>query len=330
MDKEMKNTPTCDICQPCCPTVKIDKIEEGMTGKEVADLLYNNFDKLNKSKANKCVERKVRHLLRGENGIYNETAKNKFIQQVFYTWSKKDYNSTIDYVLNNAPSIEVGTTTTLPAGSQATVTAIKDGRDAVLNFGIPKGDKGDQGIKGDSGVQLGDIVLSQELGNGEDVTVSQKTISKTLSNEFYKSVLLNQAQYSVLVNQLIKELYIPNVSDLSNYTIGDIRKNFDSDGYKSTGIYLYNTKDNSKVISFSASSLLSNSLEIIESYNTKGAYIVVDWSILKDGDRFISDGKNTEYLLDSQYITQLNYSPIIKEYLNNNIVFLISLLSQRI
>ena len=180
MDKEIKNTPTCDTCQSCYPNVKIDKIEEGMTGKEVADLLYNNFDKLNKSKANKCVERKVRHLLRGENGIYNETAKNKFIQQVFYTWSKKDYNSTIDYVLNNAPSIEVGTTTTLPAGSQATVTATKDGRDAVLNFGIPKGDKGDKGIKGDSGVQLGDIVLSQELGNDEDTVISQKTVTDEL------------------------------------------------------------------------------------------------------------------------------------------------------
>ena len=183
MNEQLNNTTTCDTCQPCCPNVKIDKIEEGMTGKEVADLLYNNFDKLNKSKANKCVERKVRHLLRGENGIYNETAKNKFIQQVFYTWSKKDYNSTIDYVLNNAPSIEVGTTTTLPAGSQATVTATKDGRDAVLNFGIPKGDKGDQGIKGDSGVQLGDIVLSQELGNGEDVTVSQKGITLEFENK---------------------------------------------------------------------------------------------------------------------------------------------------
>ena len=185
MDKEIKNTPTCDTCQPCYPNVKIDKIEEGMTGKEVADLLYNNFDKLNKSKANKCVERKVRHLLRGENGIYNETAKNKFIQQVFYTWSKKDYNSTIDYILNNAPSIEVGTTTTLPAGSQATVTATKDGRDAVLNFGIPKGDKGDkgdQGIKGDSGVQLGDIVLSQELGNDEDTVISQKTVTNEINN----------------------------------------------------------------------------------------------------------------------------------------------------
>lgn len=182
MDKEIKNAPICDTCQPCYPNVKIDKIEEGMTGKEVADLLYNNFDKLNKSKANKCVERKVRNIIKGENKVYNETAKNAFINKVFYTWSKKDYNNTIDYVLNNAPSIEVGTTTTLPAGSQATVTYTKDGRDAVLNFGIPKGDKGDQGIKGDSGVQLGDIVLSQELGNGEDVTVSQAGITKEVNN----------------------------------------------------------------------------------------------------------------------------------------------------
>ena len=208
MDKEIKNTPTCDICQPCCPNVKIDKIEEGMTGKEVADLLYNNFDKLNKSKANKCVERKVRHLLRGENGIYNETAKNKFIQQVFYTWSKKDYNSTIDYILNNAPSIEVGTTTTLPAGSQATVTATKDGRDAVLNFGIPKGDKGDQGIKGDSGVQLGDIVLSQELGDNEDAVMSQKATTD---------------KFTELSNKLIKLVHIGNWNSAQTYAnkIGD-------------------------------------------------------------------------------------------------------------
>lgn len=96
MDKEIKNTPTCDICQPCCPNVKIDKIEEGMTGKEVADLLYSNFDKLNKSKANKCVERKVRHLLKGENQIFNHTAKNKFVQEVFYVWSKKDVKNELD------------------------------------------------------------------------------------------------------------------------------------------------------------------------------------------------------------------------------------------
>lgn len=219
MDKEIKNTPTCDTCQSCYPNVKIDKIEEGMTGKEVADLLYNNFDKLNKSKANKCVERKVRHLLRGENGIYNETAKNKFIQQVFYTWSKKDYNSTIDYVLNNAPSIEVGTTTTLPAGSQATVTAIKDGRDAVLNFGIPKGDKGDKGVKGDSGVQLGDIVLSQELGNDEDTVISQNGINKI--SKTYEEVFTREKLLLASLMGVIKPNYRHSTINVSTFLQGN-------------------------------------------------------------------------------------------------------------
>lgn len=104
MDKEMKNTPTCDICQPCYPNVKIDKIEEGMTGKEVADLLYNNFDKLNKTKANKCVERKVRNIIKGENKVFNETAKNAFINKIFYTWSKKDWNTTLQYIKDNLGS----------------------------------------------------------------------------------------------------------------------------------------------------------------------------------------------------------------------------------
>ena len=104
MDKDINNTPTCDICQPCCPNVKIDKIEEGMTGKEVADLLYNNFDKLNKSKANKCVERKVRNIIKGENKVFNETAKNAFINKIFYTWSKKDWNTTLQYIKDNLGS----------------------------------------------------------------------------------------------------------------------------------------------------------------------------------------------------------------------------------
>ena len=96
--------PICDTCKPCYPNVKIDKIEEGMTGKEVADLLYNNFDKLNKTKANKCVERKVRNIIKGENKVFNETAKNAFINKIFYTWSKKDWNTTLQYIKDNLGS----------------------------------------------------------------------------------------------------------------------------------------------------------------------------------------------------------------------------------
>lgn len=48
-------------------------------------------------------------------------------------------------------NIEIGTTETLPAGSNAVVTNTGTSTDAVLNFGIPKGEKGDKGDKGDTG-----------------------------------------------------------------------------------------------------------------------------------------------------------------------------------
>ncbi len=41
--------------------------------------------------------------------------------------------------------VSIGTTTTLPAGSSASVTNSGTGTDPIFNFGIPKGDKGDTG-----------------------------------------------------------------------------------------------------------------------------------------------------------------------------------------
>lgn len=48
-------------------------------------------------------------------------------------------------------NIEIGTTETLPAGSNAVVTNSGTSTDAVLNFGIPKGEKGEQGPAGQDG-----------------------------------------------------------------------------------------------------------------------------------------------------------------------------------
>ena len=50
-----------------------------------------------------------------------------------------------------SPTVNVGTTTTLPAGSQATVSNSGTETDAVFEFGIPKGDKGDPGPTGPQG-----------------------------------------------------------------------------------------------------------------------------------------------------------------------------------
>lgn len=48
-----------------------------------------------------------------------------------------------------AATIEVGTVTTLAAGSEATVTNVGSAEEAVFNFAIPQGAKGEKGDKGD-------------------------------------------------------------------------------------------------------------------------------------------------------------------------------------
>ena len=49
------------------------------------------------------------------------------------------------------PTLRVGTVTTLAAGSNATVTMSKNNNEYTLNFGIPKGNKGDTGASEGSG-----------------------------------------------------------------------------------------------------------------------------------------------------------------------------------
>ena len=67
----------------------------------------------------------------------------------------KDAGAYVDSGVDASITITIGTTTTLPAGSSATVTNSGTATDPIFNFGIPKGDKGDtgdQGPKGDPGV----------------------------------------------------------------------------------------------------------------------------------------------------------------------------------
>lgn len=69
-------------------------------------------------------------------------------------------------------TVAVGTTTTLSPGSSATVTNSGTASDAVLNFGIPKGDKGDTGEPGGVttfGGQNGAITI----GNGLEMSGKQ-------------------------------------------------------------------------------------------------------------------------------------------------------------
>lgn len=53
-----------------------------------------------------------------------------------------------------APTVVVGTTTTLPPGSNAAVTDGDPGPNVILNFSLVTGPKGDKGDKGDPGTNF--------------------------------------------------------------------------------------------------------------------------------------------------------------------------------
>ena len=69
----------------------------------------------------------------------------------------------------NPATVAVGTVSTLPAGSSATVTNSGTASNAVFNFGIPKGDTGEDGGVTTFGGQNGAITL----GNGLQMTGKQ-------------------------------------------------------------------------------------------------------------------------------------------------------------
>lgn len=76
------------------------------------------------------------------------------------------------------PTLKVGSVTTLEAGNNATVTMSADNNKYTLNFGIPKGAKGDTGASGSGG--SGSVANSEWSGKvasflGDSITYGAKT-----------------------------------------------------------------------------------------------------------------------------------------------------------
>lgn len=102
-----------------------------------------------------------------------------------------------------AATVTVGTTTTLAAGSDATVNNSGSTSAAVLNFGIPKGDKGDTGEKGDTGGVRSEYVTELPASGQENtyyLTGDTATIG-TASGESFQ-VTNNDNTGQVLLTQL--------------------------------------------------------------------------------------------------------------------------------
>ena len=87
----------------------------------------------------------------------------------WWTWDT-DTNQYVDSGVDAGVSVTVGTTTTLPAGSDATVTNSGTDTDPILNFGIPQGETGQDGADG-VGVPSGGTtgqVLKKKSGTDYD------------------------------------------------------------------------------------------------------------------------------------------------------------------
>jgi len=79
----------------------------------------------------------------------------------------------VDSGVDASITVSVGTTSTLPAGSSATVTNSGTGTDPILNFGIPKGDTGAAGADGSDGADgVSPEVTITAITDGHTVTIT--------------------------------------------------------------------------------------------------------------------------------------------------------------
>ena len=108
-------------------------------------------------------------------------------------------------------TVYVGETNTLPAGSEATASASKRGYDTVLNFGIPKGDKGDPGKDG-SDAAATDVRIA-----GKSITENGIANVPIASLDKYGAVKSGSAADGVYVdsNGVIK-LQIAGINQINN------------------------------------------------------------------------------------------------------------------
>ena len=100
------------------------------------------------------------------------------------------------------------TTSDYSIGAKAEITG--EAPNQTLNLTIPRG------LKGDSGVQLGDVVLTQEIGDNEDAVMSQKSVTDFAKDFIKWAIVSNQSESSIKINTDNGKL---NISPGSYYVI---------------------------------------------------------------------------------------------------------------
>lgn len=115
-------------------------------------------------------------------------------------------------------TVAVGTVTTLPAGSQATVTNVGSPNAAVFNFGIPKGDQGDP----PTGVYQHRITFRNSGLGGVTLTILNNSETKLETVETIYAALeaLKDSSLSTTPRNLVLFQATGYLAEISSYSTG--------------------------------------------------------------------------------------------------------------
>lgn len=180
-----------------------------------------------------------------------------------------------------AATITVGTTTTLPAGSSATVTNVGTASEAVFNFGIPKGDPGQTPTVGNGtititqgGVTKGTFTTNQDNNTTIDVDASSgSSYHPDLFDWKWADHICNDVQwlradtFSWQAGSKYESAYQHLADDFTNGT-----RTLVPEG---AGIWCYIAPDGHRIVDASDTTQVQN---VIDLYNTTGVawYYIID------------------------------------------------------
>lgn len=181
----------------------------------------------------------------------------------------------------DTPNVQVGETTTLEPGNNASVTQTGDMLNPIFNFEIPKGEKGDKGDTGKASESIQDNVVGLDT-----CWSSQKTVGYVdkMFNSLQDVKGVNYAtdkDYFVATgskNGVVKDLKI-NGRSLVN--LCDINRNFKgvATSYRTIGHSLYPVKNNS-IYTFIVKNKSNNNIKI---YSNENMFSLVE-KIIKPGE----------------------------------------------
>lgn len=107
---------------------------------------------------------------------YNGVAS---VATVAKTLTADDLNEWPEAANGEAATIAVGTVTTLGDGEDATITNSGDQNAAIFDFGLPRGDRGYQGIQGDPGGDANHWAIQETPSGTQDGSNQSFTLAHT-------------------------------------------------------------------------------------------------------------------------------------------------------